>query len=57
MGSHSTPALFVYDWLSAEVVAADPLPVCRRDRDRGAGRDKGGQVRAGEVSRLIEELL
>lgn len=57
MASHLTPALFVYDGLSAEVAAADTLPVYRRDEDRGAGRDKGGQVRAGEVSRLIEELL
>lgn len=57
MASHLTPALFVYGGLSVEVAAADPLPVYRRDEDRGAGRDKGGQVRAGEVSRLIEELL
>lgn len=57
MASHSTPALFVYGRLSAVEAAADPSPVCRRDEDSGAGRDKGGQVRAGEVSRLIEEPL
>lgn len=57
MASHSTPALFVYDGLSVLAAAADPSPVCRRDEDIGAGQDKGGQVRAGKVSRLIEEPL
>lgn len=57
MASHSTPALFVDEGLSAVAAAADPSPVCRRAEDREAGRDRGEQVRAGKVSRLIEEPL